>query len=417
MTPNNQRLQQTLGNPHVQWIIRRLRRRLEAGLDIQQRLTLRDPSSDEREALARLLGRRMPLYGPISVRISDLEALMHHAQLADGLIDAIEFLSGSIEDKTARRSDEERAWNDIFCTMERIVCDSPVALRWIAELRETGLIRRLAKHDVDRGQVLCNQALEIFRRLPASGGYLAEIAAVVAGDGHALDPGRPLSAILLRLVSKLSGIEDWSAVEGRRSAWAGVGVLVDELSAPALTLNLRSEGDSSLHRALNFHADTGEPYRITTRQLLRKGFLFTRSSVGAIVYVCENPTVLAAAANILGAHSAPIICIEGQPKTAAHILLLQLRHAGIELHYHGDFDWPGIQIANLVIKRYGAIPWRFCAVDYENSPEGTTLKGKIVSSNWDPDLTAEMIRRRSAIHEEAILPQLLSDLRKTQSNQ
>src|SRR5262249_13713909 len=401
MTPDNQRLQQTLGDPHIQWIICRLRRRLEAGLDIQQRLTLRDPSQDEREALARLLGRRMPLNGPISVRISDLETLMLHAQLAGSLIDAIESLFGSIEDKAAKRLDEEKAWNAIFNKMERTVGDSPVALRWIAELQETGLVRRLAKQDIGRGQVLCNQALEIFSRLPASAGYLAEIAAVVAGDSHALDPGGPLSAILLRLVSKLSGIDDWRTIEGRRSAWAGVGVLVDELSAPALTLNLRSEGDSILDRALNLHADTGEPYRITTRQLLRNGFHFTRSSVGERAYVCENPTVLAAAANILGANSAPIICIEGQPKTAAHILLLQLRRAGVELHYHGDFDWPGIQIANLVIERYGATPWRFLAVDYENSPVGTPLKGKIVSSNWDPDLTAKMIHRRSAIHEEA----------------
>ncbi len=413
MTADRERLQQTFGGPHVAWIIRRLRHRLEAGLDIQKKLTLREPSPLQRETLARLFGRRMPRSGPVTVRASDLEALIRHAKLADSLVDAIEALSGAIEDKAGKRSEEDRAWTSIFSNMESLLRESPIALHWVAELRDSGLIRRLAKHDLDRGRLLCAQALEIARRLPTSGAYLTEIAAIGAGDGHALDPGRPLSAILLRLVSNLSGIEDWRTIEGRRSAWAGAGVLVDELSAPVLTLNLRSEGNSSLDRALSLHAGIGEPYRITTRQLLRGGFIFTKSSVGPRVYVCENPTVVAAAANALGAASAPLICIEGQPKTPAHILLLQLRRAGVELAYHGDFDWAGIQIANLIIQRYQAIPWRFCAVDYENSAAGTALKGKTVTSCWDPDLTAMMIRHQSAIHEEALLPLLLRDLRAT----
>ena len=161
---------------------------------------------------------------------------------------------------------------------------------------------------------------------------------------------------------------------------------------------------------MNLHADAGEPYRISTRQLLRSGLQFTRSSLGPKVYVCENPTIVAAVANVLGSKSAPLISIEGQPKTSAHILLLQLRRAGIEILYHGDFDWPGIQIANLVIQRYGARPWRLRAEDYKNSPAGIALRGTRVCSCWDPNLTEEMIRRQSAIHEEAVLALLMKDL-------
>jgi uncharacterized protein (TIGR02679 family) len=410
MNADLKRLEQTFGAPDVAWIIHRLRHRLEAGLDVQKRLKLREPSSSQREALARLLGRRMPLHGPLSVRPIHLEAMIRHAGLATSLIDAIEALSGGIENKAAKRVDEDNAWAEMFNEIEATLRGMPEALDWINELANSGLVRRLAKQNIEQGRVLCSRAAQIARQLPASGAYLAEIAALAAGDGHALDPGRPLSAIMLRLVAKLSGIEDCGTAEGRRTAWAGVGILVDELSAPVLTLNLRSEGTSSIDRALNLHAEMGEPYRITTRQLLRNRFRLSKSSVGSRVYVCENPTVIAAAANTLETKSSPMICIEGQPKTAAHILFFVLRRAGIDIAYHGDFDWPGIQIANLMIRRYAASPWRLGALDYENSPPGIGLKGKIVTACWDQDLATKMIQRQCAIHEEAVLPLLLKDL-------
>ena len=410
MILNRERLEQTFGGPHLAWLIRRLRRRLEAGLDIQKELTLRNPAALERNALGRLLGRRMSRNGPISVRPSELEDLIRHAELANGLIDAVETLTGPVEDKSAKRFSEDNAWNDVFNEMKGCIPDSLTALDWVNELQSSALVRRLAKQDIECGRLLCREAAEIVNRLPASGTCLSEIAATATGDGHALDAGRPLSAMLLRLVSKLSLIEDWTTSEGRRSAWAGVGVLVDELSAPVLTLNLRSEGGAPPDRALNLHADIGEPYRISTRQLLRSGLQFTKSSAGPKVYVCENPTVVAAVANALGSSSAPLISIEGQPKTSAHILLLQLRRAGIEILYHGDFDWPGIQIANLVIRRYGAVPWRFGAEDYKISPAGIALRGTPVGSCWDPNLADEMIRRQSAVHEEAVLALLMKDL-------
>jgi len=34
---------------------------------------------------------------------------------------------------------------------------------------------------------------------------------------------------------------------------------------------------------------------------------------------------------------------------AQRTLLMQLRRAGATLRYHGDFDWPGIAIGNVVM--------------------------------------------------------------------
>ncbi|MEU9918980.1 DUF2399 domain-containing protein [Streptomyces sp. NPDC051001] len=76
------------------------------------------------------------------------------------------------------------------------------------------------------------------------------------------------------------------------------------------------------------------------------------------MYVCENPAVLRHAAGELGASSPPLICAEGRPSTAFHRLARLIVNGGGRLLYHGDFDWPGIDMPNRLIGRYGAEPWK-----------------------------------------------------------
>ncbi len=163
---------------------------------------------------------------------------------------------------------------------------------------------------------------------------------------------------------------------------------------------MRSDGSRVTDRALVLHAEAGEPYRLTTRQLLREPPTFGPTPTQRTVYVCENPTVVAAAANQLGAAGAPLVCIEGQPKTAARVLLGHLVAAGIRLAYHGDFDWAGIRIGNLMLRRHGAVPWRFATADYRAARGGRPLEGPPVAAAWDAQLAAAMVEVGRAVHEE-----------------
>jgi len=237
---------------------------------------------------------------------------------------------------------------------------------------------------------------------------LAELAAQATGDTHSLDLDEPLSALLLRAAARLTGLDVPDDAESRREVWTAVGVLCDELSAPVLVLNLPALADTPTGRVLAVHAEAGEPYQISTRQLLRTPVRW--ASPRSFVFACENPTVVSAAADRLGARSAPLICTEGMPKTAFRTLANQLTAAGTTLRYHGDFDWPGIQIANLVLLRYPAHPWRLAVDDYRQALPGPALEGPAVSASWSEALTAEMKHRGRAVHEEHVLPGLLEDL-------
>jgi uncharacterized protein (TIGR02679 family) len=124
--------------------------------------------------------------------------------------------------------------------------------------------------------------------------------------------------------------------------------------------------------------------------------------------------VVAAAAERLGRHSAPLVCLEGVPSTAALELLGAMRRAGVAVAFHADFDWTGVRIGNLVAAHVGAVPWRFAAKDYERALAATSdriaLKGASVSASWDGDLEHAMRNAGSALFEEQVLESLLEDL-------
>jgi uncharacterized protein (TIGR02679 family) len=194
------------------------------------------------------------------------------------------------------------------------------------------------------------------------------------------------------------------ADEGTRALWAAQGVSVNELARPALGLNLPLPGVAAC----------GEPRYWSLRQLLRQPPPW--AVAGRDVFVCENPNLLAMAADALGPACAPLLCTDGMPAAAQRALLAQLAAAGARLHYHGDFDWPGISIANRVLQDFGASAWRFAAPDYAAAVQGAAtgsqapLHGKPVHASWDPGLAAAMQDTGRAVAEEALLNHLLPDL-------
>jgi uncharacterized protein (TIGR02679 family) len=127
------------------------------------------------------------------------------------------------------------------------------------------------------------------------------------------------------------------------------------------------------------------------------------------VLVCENPRVLEAVAERHGGR-VPSVCTSGQPA----LVVLDVLHAlaDARLRYHGDFDWPGIAIANRLVSEIGLVPWRMGADEYLAGLDGprVPLVGAPVEPVWDPELGAAMRHHGVAVHEEAVLDDLLATL-------
>jgi uncharacterized protein (TIGR02679 family) len=135
------------------------------------------------------------------------------------------------------------------------------------------------------------------------------------------------------------------------------------------------------------------------------------------VWICENPVVVAAAADELGAGCQPLICVGGQPSAAGWRLLELLAAGGAEFGYHGAFDWGGVRIACAMRHRVNWRPWRYDHQEYETAVSAAHslaplagLVGEPAATPWDPELAAGMRRRNHRIEEELTLDALLQDL-------
>ncbi|GAB3206388.1 hypothetical protein GCM10027294_08540 [Marinactinospora endophytica] len=180
-----------------------------------------------------------------------------------------------------------------------------------------------------------------------------------------------------------------------------------------LTYGLRPVGGGWRERALRERADHHAEAHLTQRDLHG---LRLRLPAKTVIYICENPRVVEAAADT--ACVRPVVCTSGSATTVVLTLLDALAATGCRFAYHGDFDWPGIALANRIIRRYRALPWRMGAEDYErlatrSKAEGIPqlpLDGQPVSAVWDPDLAPAITALGVGLHEEVTLDLLVDDL-------
>ncbi|WP_332328090.1 DUF2399 domain-containing protein [Streptomyces sp. WMMC897] len=101
------------------------------------------------------------------------------------------------------------------------------------------------------------------------------------------------------------------------------------------------------------------------------------------------------------------------------MLLRRLVAGGATLRYHGDFDWGGLRIAGALRRRVPWEPWRYTASDYRavvGAGVGlvrgwSRLSGPAAESPWDEGLAVALAEHGVRVEEEAVLPDLLSDLR------
>jgi uncharacterized protein (TIGR02679 family) len=397
------RLRRLLGTPELGELRSRLRARFERGA-ARDEFTLNGLLAAERRMLTGLLGR--PGGGgadSIRLRLSDVDAALHRAGLASTLRDALEALDGPIQDVRAARMARQADWNTLFAGMK-----NPRLKALIGDPVGSVLLKRFSGRDSQRAAVLLESVGRLLERLPARGRPLAHLAAEELGDAHALDAGRPIATLVLRAFGL-----DQAAVDGERARdqWARLGITVNELAAPVLCLNLPAGSESVAANLARSAAQSGEPFHLTLRALLRDPPAW--QVAGRRVYVCENPSVLSIAADRLGANCAPLVCTNGMPAAAQQTLLRQLAGHGANLAYHGDFDWAGIHIGNFLMRELRASAWRFSVEDYIAACAGSTgflRENQRVEAIWDARLGLEMHGQQKAIHEEAVVELLMGDL-------
>lgn len=359
-------LPEWLKEPALLPVWRQLRGPLERG---NRTTRLTGLSRETRHALRPVLGR--PVTGDVRIVLSELEVL-----LGRPVVEVVEVLTGPLRDRAAERA-ARSAPLDVLAAVDDA---------WAAAVGRSGVLSRLP----DAEQVV-RHAVALREQLPGEPRLRTQLAAAVTGDAHALDDGRPLTAVVLRGLN--DGALPATAAE-RRAVWESVGVHADSVSTSVLTLGLRPAGTAPLTAA----AERGDPVHLTPWDLQRR-----EVRVEARVLVVENPSVLEAFALRHGGRF-PVVCTAGWP---AHVALELLTRLGAPLSYHGDLDWRGVEICAWLVERHGVQPWRMTAQDYLAAPGGGALTGRPVTTTWEPELAEAMAERGVAVHEEQVMESLL----------
>jgi len=409
------KLDRLLGGESVAWLVRRARARLETGRPLTGTVTLPAATWEQRRAVERLTGRASRSGASLTVSLTEVDRILRDSGAASGgLAEAVTRLTGPVRDRNRQRESLAAAWSAAFAHLDAAVAGRDELAQWRGWLDATGVVRRLAP-EPGQARLLLAQVAAVLGRLPSPGVPIGRLAAECCGEAHALDDGRPVGTLALSAVRALAGLP--FAAEGsansRRAAWAAVGVHLDDLSSLALCLGVPGDAHTALGRILASCREAGQPMVLTLRQLrchdepLRVG----------LVRICENPVVVAAAADELGTECQPLVCVGGQPSAAMWRMLELLKVGGAEFGYHGDFDWGGVRIAGAVRQRVNWRPWRYDRDAYEAAVSAAhpltplgALVGEPAETPWDPGLAGAMRHRNVRIEEELALDALLQDL-------
>jgi uncharacterized protein (TIGR02679 family) len=273
----------------------------------------------------------------------------------------------------------------------------------LLDLHRAGWVAKL--HAADNAEGLLGRAFAVLDALPETGTRLDRrvLASNIARNPHALDDGEPLAALVLALLSA-AGITLFA--QRSRAAWAAVGVDCDDLTGGLVAVGIHPVG---------WQLPTGTVVTLPPRELAKCRWP-TRPTTRAWTFVTENPSVASAAAD-LAATGAPVslLCTSGTPSAVEVAAIARLVEDGWQVGLRADFDAAGIaHVAAVLRAAPSSYLWRMGAGDYEESLGVGGVRvplTQVPDTPWEPALASAMRARGLAAFEEALLPDLLADLR------
>jgi len=223
---------------------------------------------------------------------------------------------------------------------------------------------------------------------------------LVPGNPHALDEG-PLPNLVLAMLTSAGRV----STEGpTRQRWEQAGVDFDDIMGGLAMTGVLPTGWS---------APLGAIVTIPPRELARAEWAPT--SAHNPIFVTENPSILAAAADMAEAESLDhvrVVCTLGTPSGNELAALARLAGQGWRLIGRFDFDPAGINHTNAFLDQVpGATTWRMAATDYDHLTATVPFTGKLSPTPWDPKLHERMTSTGMAAFEEDLIDPVLNALR------
>jgi len=426
-------------------------------------ITMQNCAINERREIASFLGK--PLYPDttIRVRLADIERVLQRSfncSLPDVLRAC--YPNRELITRPEQRATRAALQAHFRTELMTIAAELPAESRgryWLQQGHhgQEWLFSRYKNASVADQQRQLQQVryiASLLDNLPPPGApeRLALFAQRTSGDPHALDPDRPTGRLFLLALHDLKRNQQYDDAPQPFSfdeqleetgetpspidissmpispqdriqeleLYSDAGLLVDTISSNVAVFNLA--GATGLDGTPDplLPAASARVLLLPLRQIFEwKGATPKQPDI----YVVENPQVFEEiiVKTVIDSTFPTVICTSGWPSVAALKLLDQLLDASPHnrLHYSGDFDVKGLQIASYLLARYPnrCYLWRFDSNSYEVAlqSDGVLARESDLSSlNTLPaifsSLVATMQQQKKWAYQEGIANMLASDV-------
>ena len=334
--------------------------------------------------------------------------------------------------KKEQQQSEEQRWSQAL-EETKIIYQKTFSERWLFELGQTKdemyfyLQKRYREAGKDKEKIkkVLELGCKVLNNFPYHQGnreYLAVFAARITGNPHAFDDGER-EGVFLRMLIQWDLVHREIPVDRseifpalyRQRLYLAAGILRDDMSNCAMLCGIRTwKKNGELHEGMEGFFREGAPVQVPLSGIADWGRVECPEDT---IYIVENPSVYAMLCGKWAGKKA-CMCMNGQPRLSAVLLLDLLAEAGVKIYYAGDFDPEGMLIAQKIKKYYqGEVCyWKMSVEDYEKSKSKeilTTKRLKMLEHIDDIELlqTAEALQKCGvAGYQENILDMLMRDL-------
>lgn len=355
---------------------------------------LKNLSEEDMEVLEGFFQKN--LHGRKSVSISALrfEKALKESRFEDfSPKEVLELYFGEeLTGKKEQQREEEAKWSLVLEESKKL-CFDTAAEKWLEELgRGKSEIcfylrkrYREAGKDMEEVQRLLCLGIRVMNGFPYQKKtleYLAVFSARMTGNPHAFDDGERDGQFLRLLIQwdiayrgiEIKGTGIFPALQ-KQKYFLAVGILRDDISNYVLVSGIRAwKRQGEIHEGMEGFFQEKEPVQVPLSVVANWKKV---ECPGREIYIVENPSVFSMFCGKWAGQKA-CMCMNGQPRLSAILLLDLLAKAGIKVYYAGDFDPEGLLIAQKVKQYYRGetVYWKMSVQAYEKSKSAEKISEK-----------------------------------------
>ncbi|TQK53284.1 uncharacterized protein (TIGR02679 family) [Brevibacillus sp. AG162] len=425
-------------------LFRELKRKYRSLGYLGGKVSLRSMTLAEAEALTGLLNRPFDTGTTETIRVTDIEQGLMKTKFSEvTLQDILEgYFGESLVSKKEEQLQNLQVWNEFWeeVLVETSAYNHRLAKEWIQGLSQHEGVGAMAvrqwwntsPQDVKRWLLLVVKVIHYLDRMePTAYIRLPVLSTHMTGYPHAFDMNSPLGRLLLYALCYIGGKNAPTNSEDIMQILYDHRILRDDLSSQVVVSGICGKNDWGSSEVGNKKEVVSLPLRTVVRCTDFEPYL--QKEPPKRVWIVENPSVFSSLLD-QWEHEfeerplPPLVCSSGQFSLAVLALCDRLVSAGCQLHYSGDFDPEGFQMAVRLWRRYGAgniLFWRYTPEDYASVTQDIHIEewrwnnlhkliGEVENQGFPTPFVQTVkiaLQQRTPVYQESLVDQLYNDIK------